>query len=188
MDRGLAAATGMGFVGFIARQNHWWQTPEMPQALRAATEHLTQGQDIMLFGRSMGSAGALLAARSLPVSTVLAVAPPIIVDEQHASWELRFQTVAHLARQIHGLEPYTDPRTRTYVAYDPFRRDDVNYLQLPDAAGRTYVRWPVPLSDHRPMVDVWKAGLYRNLPPHSSSGATCRPHGRSCAGRAHAVA
>lgn len=163
INPGLAEAAGMGFVGFVALQNHWWQTHEFVEALKAVICHLNHNPDVVAFGSSMGGAGALLAAQFVPVTTVLAIAPPIIVDVEYAPWEERFQNVAHLTKQIYALGPNANPETRTFIAYDPFFKDDVNHLQLMTAAGRSFTRWPLAFSKHTPLLEVSKAGLYRDF-------------------------
>lgn len=163
VNAGLAAAAGMGFIGVAAKQNHWWQVPDFPEALRRVQSVLAQGAEVTTFGSSMGGAGALLSAQFLPVSTVLSVAPPIIVDPQVAPWEQRFRVVEHLTKCIFPLGPNASPATETFLVYDPFYQADVNHLQLMRQAGRAFHRWPLPHSSHTPMLELSKAGLYRDF-------------------------
>jgi pimeloyl-ACP methyl ester carboxylesterase len=163
VNAGLAASAQMGYVGFVAQQNHWWQVEDLPKAFAKVQSILTPDAKITTFGSSMGGAGALLAAQFLPISTVLSVAPPIIVDTEVAPWEKRFGNVQHLTKCIFSLEPNFDPETRTFIVYDPFYHHDVNHLQLMKQAGRPFQRWPLPHSQHSPLLELAKAGLYRDF-------------------------
>lgn len=159
----LAASAGMGYVGFAAQQNHWWQVEDLPEAFAKVQAILAPDATITTFGSSMGGAGALLAAQFLPVSTVLSVAPPIIVDPEVAPWEQRFRNVEHLTKCIFPLGPNINPDTRTFIVYDPFFSHDVDHLQLMKKAGRPFQRWPLPHSQHSPLLELAKAGLYRDF-------------------------
>lgn len=160
---GLAKAAGMGYVGFAANQNHWWQTDEFPEALEIVRSRLADDTRLVAFGSSMGGAGALLAAQFIEVGTVLAVAPPIIVDAEVTPWEKRFSRVRDLTKCRFLLQGNVSPETATYVIYDPFYSDDVNHLQLLEAAGRSFARWPLPHSNHNPLLELSRAGLYRDF-------------------------
>lgn len=153
----------MGFVGFVASENHWWQTDEFPTALNFVRKLVSQGAEVTAFGSSMGGAGALLSAQFIRISTVLAIAPPIIVDPDHAPWETRFRRAIDLTRQRFPLMANANPDTQTFVVYDPFYQQDVNHLGLIDRAGRRFHRWPLPFSDHSPLMELSKAGLYRDF-------------------------
>ncbi|WP_411839049.1 hypothetical protein [Paracoccus sp. ME4] len=163
VNAGLATAAGMGFIGVAARQNHWWQVSDFPEAMKRVRSALAANAEVTTFGSSMGGAGALLAAQFVPVFTVLSVAPPIIVDPEVAPWERRFRSVGHLTKCIFPLGPNASEATETYLVYDPFYQADVDHLQLLQQAGREFQRWPLPHSNHTPLLELSKAGLYRDF-------------------------
>ena len=159
----LAQAAGMGFVGFVALQNHWWQTPEFEPALRAVESRLAGHDDVTMFGASMGGAGALLASQMIAAERVMAVAPPVIVDQKYAPFEKRFESVAHLTRVIYHLGQTASPDTETVAVYDPFLQADVMQLRYLEGHGRAFERWPLPFSGHTPLLALKRAGLLRDF-------------------------
>lgn len=74
--RPFVERAGFNAVYVIASRNHWWQVPDMEPALQAARQHLASvGGERILYGSSMGAYGALLFARDLGASRVVAVSP-----------------------------------------------------------------------------------------------------------------
>ncbi len=153
----------MGFVGFVAKKNHWWQSDVLPKAIEQVSEVISPTANVMAYGTSMGGAGALLSAQFLKVDTLLAAAPPIVVDQEHAPWEERFPRVSDLTRQIFPLLPNMSNMTRTYVLYDPHFKPGVRHLAFISNAGQDFHRWPLAHSKHTPLDVLKQVGSYRNF-------------------------
>ncbi len=153
----LAAAYGMSYFGLVARQNHWWQTEEFPQALLEIADLTRDRMEIVCFGTSMGATGALLARRFIGSAFTLAVSPQYAITPQDAPWEDRWRGIAAALPQIIRPDSPTNLCARTAVLYDPFHRSDSRHVAH-IAAGGPIVRLPLAFSDHAPLEQIKAAG------------------------------
>ncbi|RJE79095.1 hypothetical protein [Paracoccus sp. JM45] len=160
---GMAHDFDMGYSGFIAKKNHWWQTPEFPDACEAL--YRAVGSEVALcgVGAAMGGAGAILAAQFLKMDRLLAAAPLIYVDPAWAPWETRFQQVVEQSRVIHPLRPSLNPELVHHILYDPFFALDSAHVPLVRNAGRKLSRWPLPFAAHTPFLHMKDSGQLRGF-------------------------
>ncbi len=74
-----------GFSGFffVSLQNHWWQTPELDEAIEMANKYTASHNVRISYGQSMGGYGALLSAGRLN-SRALVTAPQTTINPKLA--------------------------------------------------------------------------------------------------------
>ncbi|MFD1330906.1 hypothetical protein ACFQ4O_02740 [Methylopila musalis] len=112
------AGRGLSAVHVISQRNHWWQTPEMEPALEAirALGLRARHRHVTTYGSSMGGHGALLFARRVEATQVLALSPQFAVNGRGALWRPRWPTLDELYR----YEDEAAHDARITVAYDPY--------------------------------------------------------------------
>lgn len=160
---GLAKAYGWGFIAFIALQNHWWQTPELPDAFACAMEHMAASPEIVTYGTSMGGAGAILASQFINVHRCVAVAAPLIIDQDYSPWEKRYQDSWEGLQLLYSPNFKAKQPKTTYISYDPFFAYDNLHVRKMHEDGLKFKRLPLPFTGHAPLNEVLAAKQYRNL-------------------------
>lgn len=160
---GLAKANGLGFIGFVSLDNHWWQTDDFPRAIDALQERLDPRTNVTAYGTSMGGSGALLASQFMKISNCVVSVPPLIIDQAYSPWEPRFQgswkgrPLLHVP-QFDKIQP-----EQTTVIYDPFHKIDREHIRHMGRSGLRMQRIPAPFMGHTPLEEVQKAGFYREF-------------------------
>ncbi len=84
---------GISALYVMCAGNHWYQYPDMPEAIAAARGALVRSgaNRILTYGTSMGAYAALRHADALGASAVLALSPQYSNDPARVPWELRWQ-------------------------------------------------------------------------------------------------
>jgi hypothetical protein len=151
--RPFVERAGFNAVYVIASRNHWWQSRDMEPALRAAREHLAAlGGERVLYGSSMGAYGALLFARDLGASRIVAVSPQTHVSGPRSDFKpawLDCLAGTPILRDIHNsLAPGMDVR----ILMDPQDRIDLRqFRHLSDhlrGSGTSITRYVAPFATH----------------------------------------
>lgn len=151
-DEGFAEkplnAQGIDNLLFISLRNHWWQTPEMPEAIRAAQDFLQRAAPprIAGYGASMGAYGALLYASELGFHDVLALAPQYSIDPRKVPFEKRWLGYAERLRfDRDDMATALQSPARKYVLYDN-QCDDRKHIALLKCP--SLQEFPVPFGSH----------------------------------------
>lgn len=124
---------GLSAVHFISKANHWWQTPEVDQAIAALREAgiLSGRRQITLYGSSMGGYSALVRSAGLKPSQILAVSPQYSIDGKVVPFERRWRNyAAKLSFDYDDMEAGLDREARLLVVVDSFFRPDALHLRL----------------------------------------------------------
>ncbi|MFG1481147.1 hypothetical protein V5F53_21235 [Xanthobacter sp. V4C-4] len=136
---------------FTARWNHWWQTPEMDEAIRLLEEQgiFERYRTIVTYGMSMGGYGALMYSNRLHAKRVIAVAPQYSLDAKRVPGERRWgedrkQYRNHYDDMSEGLIP----SGQVTVLYDPLYKADRVHAGL-IAGHRPVDHVMVPFAVHR---------------------------------------
>lgn len=154
---------GIPHVCFIAKQNHWWQTSSLPDALdRAWSEVGRRHERFVSYGASMGGYGAMLAASFLSLDRVVAFYPQASIREELVSddrWRI----------EQNMLTPYFDDlafrvpsSVELYIIYDPFHDLDARHVRL--LRSRSSPReLHVGLSGHSTLLILSRIGMLTSL-------------------------
>lgn len=139
------AKRGISAVHFIAASNHWWQTPELHEALNEVGSRLMAlGVERRIgYGSSMGGYGALLCAKPLQMQSVLAVSPQYSIYADKVPFESRWRGEAERYPPcFDNVQPASG--CRSIVVYDPRYHLDRLHVDLiaPD------LRLELPFSGH----------------------------------------
>jgi tetratricopeptide (TPR) repeat protein len=124
---------GLSAVHFISKANHWWQTPEVDQAIAALREAgiLSGKRQITLYGSSMGGYAVLVRSAGLKPSQILAVSPQYSIDGKVVPFEWRWRNyAAKLSFDYDDMDTGLDREARLLVVVDSFFRPDALHLRL----------------------------------------------------------
>lgn len=77
-------------IHFVARQNHWWHTPEMAQCVEVAASIVAQAKRRVGYGSSMGGHGCLRFGDALQLDAIAAFSPQYSIDPKKVPWERRW--------------------------------------------------------------------------------------------------
>ncbi|MFN3313497.1 MAG: hypothetical protein ACK46Q_08520 [Hyphomonas sp.] len=160
---GLAKANGFGFIGFVSLDNHWWQTEEFPLAFDCLKRQICAEAKITAYGTSMGGSGALLASQFMSIKNCIVASPPLIVDQEYAPWEPRFQESWKDRSLLHIPDFSKNQPEMTTVVYDPFHKIDRQHVRHMTDSGLRIRRIPAPFMGHMPLEEVRRSGLYREF-------------------------
>lgn len=129
----LFAREKVSAIYFINRHNHWWQTPEMAQAITVVGSYglNRRFRNVTTYGSSMGGHGALLFARSLGANRTLALAPQFAVGGRNAVWRRGWQT----REELYRYEDHHSPDVEATIAYDPRHPFDRSHAKAFRAVG-----------------------------------------------------
>jgi hypothetical protein len=151
-------------VHIISLQNHWWQTPDMAQAL-AAIDDLRLGErfsGITTYGSSMGAHGALVFSGRLQAHRVLAFSPQFALNGRGAAWNSHWATETKELQELHRFEDGCSRTAEIVVAADPLRSFDMLHVDAMRRE-RTITFLPIPFGAHPPMRYLSDRGLLTPL-------------------------
>ncbi len=111
-------------VFFISSHNHWWQCPEMQDALSAARSFLSQNDvsEVLTHGASMGGFAAIQFAEDLGAQRVLAIAPQADIWDLEA--DTRWRQEAQAFPRIFPPKLINREKTDVTVLLDLFDEKD----------------------------------------------------------------
>lgn len=97
---GFIQSLGLSGVFFCAKDNHWWQTKELWEAIEVVNVYTRNIKKRISYGQSMGGYGALLASKHLK-SFALVTAPQTCISDKslplHPVWRENIERF-HLVR------------------------------------------------------------------------------------------
>ena len=111
---------------FIAKQNHWWQVPDMADCLRLAKSVVKTASRRVGYGSSMGGYGAIISSRALDLQAVAAFAPQYSIDPAVVPWEKRWREYANQIKSFDEKLESGPDKCDLYVFYDPIDPDGVH--------------------------------------------------------------
>lgn len=124
---------GLSAVHFISKANHWWQTPEVDEAIAALREAgiFSDKRQITLYGSSMGGYAVLVRSAGFKPSQILAVSPQYSIDGKVVPFEWRWRNYAAKLRfDYDDMAAGLDREARLLVVVDGFFRPDALHLRL----------------------------------------------------------
>lgn len=130
-------------VHFISKANHWWQTPEVSEAIDALRKAgiLSGKRQITLYGSSMGGYAVLIRSGELKPHQILTVSPQYSIDGKVVPFEERWRNyAAKISFDYDDMDAGLDRGARILVVVDSFFRPDRLHLRL--------------IQDHRPVEVV----------------------------------
>jgi hypothetical protein len=166
-DTGFAEAPlnklGVNNLAFIARGNHWWQTPEMAAAVQAAQTFIRCASPLRIsaYGSSMGAYGALLYADALSCSQVLAFGPQYSIQGSKVPFEKRWRREARaLDFSRDDMDSALLSRAEKFVLYDNLTVDRRHVALM---QGRNLHKLAVPFGSHVIGQYLKDAGLLKQV-------------------------
>jgi pimeloyl-ACP methyl ester carboxylesterase len=140
--------------------NHWYQYPEIPDAL-SAIRQAAGGRNIVTYGSSMGAYAAIKFAGVLNAERVVAISPLFSPDPAKPPFERRWKVDAD---QITFLDDKINmaPETHVYVLTDPAHAD-AKHARLFRATLSNSTIVAVPLASHPVGHFLREAGLLADL-------------------------
>ncbi len=153
---------GISAVFFVAKKDHWWQTPEMEPAIAAAIDATRGFTKRFTFGQSMGGFGAVMFAKRLG-SSYFATAPQLTVSENtaplHPVWadciarqDIVYDDIKGEASASSGL-----------IIFDPRDRRDACHAALLDDVNGTHNTLACPFSSHYIPKSLLEMGLLSDI-------------------------
>ncbi|WP_155931282.1 hypothetical protein [Methylosinus trichosporium] len=128
---GFLTKNDVDAVHVISKQNHWWNTPDWSEALKAIAAYAVTrgGPEIVTYGSSMGGHGALVASKPLGAARVVAYAPQFSVDPKLVPWEKRWLSDVKSIKFMGA--PFADSVAATdciFIFSDPFFEADQRHV------------------------------------------------------------
>jgi len=122
-------------IHVLSRNNHWYQYPELPDAL-AAVAAATAGYDkVIAYGSSMGGFAALQYGAACKAQVGIALSPQYSVDPAIVPFDRRWaKDVARIA--FRG--DVSPPLPTQYIVYDPCDAYDLPHFELFAARSPTH--------------------------------------------------
>ncbi len=158
-------ASGLAYLCFINRRNHWWQTPEVENAYRAIDEKydLKRYSRVITYGSSMGAYGALIFSKLVRANLVLAFSPQASIAGTELPIQRQWQI--DMADTPIILEPISRGLSTTAQILIPF--DSLNKLDLAHVraleALRPCERLVVPMSGHKTSLFLHECGMLKPI-------------------------
>lgn len=142
---------------FLAKDNFWFQYPEMEEVLAVVRADIAPGTEIVAYSVSMGGYAAIRFAGLLGVSRILTFSPQYSIDPKIVPWEKRWDRLFDRPRRIlweHLMVPRGVP---VYLFYDPHNRDRHHVRLFRREVDVVPVR--VPYAGHASITVLMQCGL-----------------------------
>lgn len=159
---GFFRKLGVTGVYFTTRDDHWWQSGEMPAAVAAANAATAGIARRIAYGQSMGGFGAAAFARDLHADYLI-TAPQLSVRPEEVLlnpiWEqsIRLRPVLYpnAAQRLSGLSGT--------IIYDPRHRIDPTHARLLNGLAGQHRRLIVPFGSHFIPRTLTEMGIFSTL-------------------------
>lgn len=143
-----------GYSGlyFIQKDNHWWQTSEIFEAIAAvqAAGMLKLYLQRVGYGSSMGAYGAIMFSAKLELNLVIALSPQYSIQQSKVSFDRRWKRQSEEIKFICDDMSLAARHGEIHVFFDPFH---------PDAKHAALIQNEVPCQLHRVPFAGHPAGL-----------------------------
>lgn len=158
-------ASGVAYLCFINRRNHWWQTREVENAYRAIDEEyqLSRYPRVGTYGSSMGAYGALIFSRLVRANLVLAFSPQASIAGTELPIQRQWQI--DMAETPIILEPMSRGLSTTaqiLIPFDPLNALDLAHVRALEKL-RHCQRLVVPMSGHKTSMFLHECGMLKSI-------------------------
>lgn len=153
---------GASVVYFIAKQDHWWQSREMEEAILRANEITNHINNRVAYGQSMGGFGAVIFSKRLK-ARYFATAPQLTVNHNraplHRVWKscidkqcIYYDDIEESVKNGEGV-----------LIFDPLDFIDSSHAKLIKDSPGKHLRLLFPFSTHYVPRALSDQGLLRNI-------------------------
>lgn len=153
-----------GYSGlyFIQKANHWWQTPEVFEAIAAikATGLLRAHPKKIGYGSSMGGYGAILFSAHLDLDQVIALSPQYSIQRSKVAFDPRWKRESEEINFICDDLSIAVKHGDVHVFYDPFHQDSKHVKLISKEVPCKLYR--VPFAGHPVVRLIAEAGLLKS--------------------------
>ena len=147
-------------IHVISRDNHWYQHPELPDALAAVAGALAGSRcPVIAYGSSMGGFAALHYGSACGADVGIALSPQYSVDPAVVPFEDRWLPDA---ARISFRDEQTVPLPLQYIVYDSVDRQDARHAALFAARSPT-ILLRIPHGGHPTGAYINDVGLFDSL-------------------------
>jgi pimeloyl-ACP methyl ester carboxylesterase len=134
------ASRGIDAIHVIARENDWYQYPEMLEAMAAVHEATRAYRRVVTYGSSMGAYAALRLAGVAGAHCALAMSPQFSINPAVAPFEYRWESAAKRFQGVWEESLAYPVLDEAYVVYDPYNLDMRHIDLLAARMAFTHVR------------------------------------------------
>lgn len=147
-------------VHFISKDNHWWQTAELQQALdELLSLGLSRGRALTLYGSSMGAYAALMVSGRLKPKRLILFSPQFSIDATRVPFEKRWRNyAARLKFDYDDMAANLDADTEIKAVFDPYYAPDTQHIELIEQL-RPIQRIAVPFAGHNTARALEELGI-----------------------------
>ena len=129
--RQLAERHGIAALGFVAKQRHWFCSPEMPAGVAAALTYTKSWRRVIAYGSSMGGYAALRWGQAAGADTCIVFAPQYSIDPGLVgSFDRRYEYAFSKDRHQGMVLWDSDIPRNTYMLYDPTEPIDGRHAEI----------------------------------------------------------
>lgn len=160
---GFIQQLGFSGVFFVSLANHWWQTPELNEAINIANENTKTHSNRIAYGQSMGGYGALLCAARLK-SRVVVTAPQTTLDARKANISQAWmKDISQFPIIRDNVEDELMSVDSIKIFYDNKNSSDVSHVEHL----KTHINWldeyTIPYATHNLPRTLKEMGLITSL-------------------------
>lgn len=158
----LLADAGIAGVFFNCATNHWWQYPEMPQALSVVRRFTSGYETCATYGSSMGAYAAIRFAEAIGATRVVASGPQFSPRSSVVGREKTYDNDVKDVIFLFEDNFRAKNESTVYLIYDPFLLVDKEHADL-YAEAVTAVRVPIACSGHPPLALLAEQGRAKTV-------------------------
>ncbi|WP_428311556.1 hypothetical protein [Hydrocarboniphaga sp.] len=158
-------------VHFISKDNHWWQTAELQQALDELLRlGLTRDRALTLYGSSMGAYAALMVSGRLKPKRLILFSPQFSIDAARVPFEKRWRNyAAKLKFDYDDMAASLDADTEIKAVFDPYYAPDTQHIELIEQL-RPIQRIAIPFAGHNTARALEELGILTRVTDALLSG------------------
>lgn len=152
-------------VFFIPKQNHWYQVPEIWDALNIANLYLSNTETKICYGSSMGGFAAIAYAKEIEAQTVIAAAPQYSIDPNIVGhFDKRWSHIGEATNFIRSdARDGLSDEVNLHLIYDPFFKLDSIHVAKIIENKKNYNLYKFPLGGHGGLHSLLKASALKHL-------------------------
>ncbi len=168
---GYFADRGVDAIHFLSAANNWYQHPEMPAAVAAATAFAKPYAARSCYGSSMGGYAAMLFSSWLEADVVAAFSPQFSIRREIVPGERRWLQESIDTEFLYDDMAAMASRTaRMLLVYDPTDEDDLPHVMLMRPAIARLEEFIVPMIGHEVLRFLHEIGLLASFIEQSVCG------------------
>lgn len=163
---------GISCICFISSWDHWWQTPEMADAVKSARGIVVDYKRAITYGTSMGAYGALNFSKALGANQVIAFSPQYSIHAAKVPFEKRWRSHAAKIDFQHDDMENGIIESNVTLLYDPASPDGF-HAQLISKPGCHHVR--IPFVGHSVIGFLSEIGMLKRIVMDLVEGQAIQP-------------